>query len=193
MDDLHAQIVSLQRSLTDLELSTSTKLARINTEHVKELEDLQAVHIIRLERLQNERDVLQVKVYSLEDQVEALEVQLNSVKAAAGIAGDLATSLEELRRDSKCDFEGLEKKAELEREQRVDEIRRREEVERELGQRLLNLQGENETLHKVIEGLRTENEMLRHASAQQRRRAHRQGDSLSELIETDLTMMQIGL
>ncbi|KAJ3284069.1 hypothetical protein HDU79_008519 [Rhizoclosmatium sp. JEL0117] len=140
MDDLNAQIVSLQRSLTDLELSTSTKLARINTEHVKELEDLQAVHIIRLERLQNERDVLQVKVYSLEDQVEALEVQLNSVKAAAGIAGDLATSLEELRRDSKCDFEGLEKKAELEREQRVDEIRRREEVERELGQRLLNLQ-----------------------------------------------------
>ncbi|ORY40126.1 hypothetical protein BCR33DRAFT_370200 [Rhizoclosmatium globosum] len=72
MDDLNAQIVSLQRSLTDLELSTSTKLARINTEHVKELEDLQAVHIIRLERLQNERDVLQVKVYSLKIRLKHL-------------------------------------------------------------------------------------------------------------------------
>ncbi|KAI9350282.1 hypothetical protein BDR26DRAFT_1003888 [Obelidium mucronatum] len=190
MDSLNRQIIALTTKTQILELDCSTKLARINTEHVKELEDLQSVHMIRLQILQEQRDQLQLQVYNLQDKVESLTVQLDSVSKTAGLASKLAGSLEELRRDSKCDIESMTSKAQMEREARVSEVLKREQVEREMNQRVANVEAENENLLRIIEGLRIENEHLRHLN-QQRKTV--KCNSISELLETDLTMMDVGI
>ncbi|KAI8613796.1 hypothetical protein BC830DRAFT_1130437 [Chytriomyces sp. MP71] len=201
------QIQTLTCKIGGMEEDFSRKLAFINTEHVKELEDLQSVHMIRLELITKERDNLMMQVYSLTESVEELEAKLDSVTHTAQMASTLADSLETLRRDSKCDFDSLVSKAEMEREARVSEIMKREQVEKQLTDRVADLTIDNDNLHRFIETLRKDNDSLRqqiekkvelteapnHAKIQKKefRVGHPRCESFSELLETDLSLVDL--
>ncbi|KAJ3066649.1 hypothetical protein HDU98_010062 [Podochytrium sp. JEL0797] len=192
MESLNAQILTLTNALSSLELSSSQKLAIINTEHVQELETLQRVHMIRLQILQDERDTLTLQLFSLQDQLDASLSKFAHAQSTASIAKDLAASLQTLRRDSKCEVESFQTKSVLEREARVQEVEKRVQVESEMSFQMSQLKTENANLHKIIEGLRIENELLRSTRAVNpvNRGFH---ESIGELLETDVSLMEIGI
>ncbi|KAJ3391484.1 hypothetical protein HDU84_005859 [Entophlyctis sp. JEL0112] len=187
---LRDQVRGLSTTIAEQEHAFAQKLALMNHEHITELEDLQRVHMIRLQIMHDEICVLRDDLATMTAKFEAANAQ--SEKAVTP------------RRDSKYDDDAAATDA------RIGALERAQAQVQRLETAVCERGAEIAVLTSIIEGLRLDNEALRDrasgcgacsgdpargpgAAGTAVLGGLRRCESLGDLLETDLSLMRVGL